>query len=85
MSTAGGRRRQSRQKSLNRVGASSVYRTVCWIDRWPSQSWIALVSWPAFASAYPQPAGALGIEEFARLWAPLVALVDPMTEDEEKI
>ena len=27
-----------RQKFLNRVGANSVYLTVCWIDRWPSQS-----------------------------------------------
>jgi hypothetical protein len=43
-----------RQKSLNRVGESSVYRTVCWIERWPSQSCRARVSWPAFASAYPQ-------------------------------
>ena len=26
---------QSRQKSLNRVGDSSVYLTVCWMFRWP--------------------------------------------------
>jgi hypothetical protein len=31
---------QSRQKSLNRVGARSVYRTVCWIDRF----WIDVAS-----------------------------------------
>jgi hypothetical protein len=26
---------QSRNRLLKRVGASSVYRTVCWIDLWP--------------------------------------------------
>jgi hypothetical protein len=25
----------SRQKFLNRIGESSVYRTMCWISRWP--------------------------------------------------
>ena len=49
---ASGRRQdQSRQKSLNRVGDSSVYLTVCWIDRCPGQSWIAFLyraqHWPA--------------------------------------
>ena len=36
--TAGERkavRRAYRQKSLNRVGLNSVYRTVCWIFLWP--------------------------------------------------
>jgi hypothetical protein len=41
---------QSRQKSLKRVGLSAVYRVVCVIDACPSQSWIALVSMPSFAS-----------------------------------
>ena len=40
-----------RQKSLNRSGASSVYRTVCWMFLWPSQACSARVSWPAFARA----------------------------------
>jgi hypothetical protein len=44
-------RAQSRQKSRKRLGLSSVYRTVCWIRRWPSQPWTVLVSWPALASA----------------------------------
>jgi len=29
---------QSRQKSLNRVGDKAVYRAVCVIEAWPSQS-----------------------------------------------
>jgi hypothetical protein len=29
------RRFQSRDRLLKRVGVSSVYRTVCWIDLWP--------------------------------------------------
>jgi hypothetical protein len=28
-------RAQSRQKSLKRIGDNSVYRTVCWMLRWP--------------------------------------------------
>jgi hypothetical protein len=39
-----------RQKSLNRVVLSAVYLVVCVIETWPSQSWIALVSIPSFAS-----------------------------------
>jgi hypothetical protein len=46
-----GRPFQERQKSRKRSGASSVYRTVCSMLRWPSQAWSALVSCPAFASA----------------------------------
>jgi hypothetical protein len=42
---------QSRQKSLKRVVLNSVYFTVCWIERCPSQSWIARVSAPALAKA----------------------------------
>jgi hypothetical protein len=42
---------QSRQKSLKRVVLNSVYLTVCWIERCPSQSWIARVSAPALAKA----------------------------------
>ena len=30
-----GRRGQSRQRFLKRVGNSSVWRTVCWMFRWP--------------------------------------------------
>ena len=41
---------QSRQKSLNRVVLNWVYRVVCVIETWPSQSWIALVSMPSLAS-----------------------------------
>jgi hypothetical protein len=33
-----------RQKSLNRSVASSVYRTVCWMLRWPSHACRARVS-----------------------------------------
>jgi uncharacterized protein (DUF2147 family) len=33
-----------RHTSLNRVGLNSVYRAVCWIARWPSQSWMSRVS-----------------------------------------
>ncbi len=40
------RNRQSLQKSLKRPGASAVYTAVDVIDRWPSHSWIALVSCP---------------------------------------
>ena len=47
-------RPQSRQKSLNLVGANSVYRIVFWIFLCPSQCASALVSWPSFASLYPQ-------------------------------
>src|SRR5262245_35528075 len=47
--------RSQRQKFLNRSGASSVYRTVCWMFLWPSQACSARVSWPAFARAQPQP------------------------------
>src|SRR6516164_8250997 len=36
-----------RQKSLNRCGDSSVYRTVCWMFLCPSQACSARVSWPA--------------------------------------
>jgi hypothetical protein len=43
-------RDQSLQKSLKRVVLNSVYLTVCWIETCPSQSWIALVSWPSLAS-----------------------------------
>jgi hypothetical protein len=38
-------------KIRKRSGASSVYRTVCWMLRWPSQPCSALVSCPAFARA----------------------------------
>ena len=40
-----------RQKFLNLSGASSVYRTVCWMFLCPSHACSALVSWPALASA----------------------------------
>jgi hypothetical protein len=40
-----------RQKFLNRSGASSVYRTVCWMFLCPSQACSARVSWPALARA----------------------------------
>ena len=43
-------RRQPRQKSLNRVGLNSVYRTVCWIGLCPNQSWMDRVSWPSVCS-----------------------------------
>jgi hypothetical protein len=36
----------SRQKSLNRFGASAVYTAVLVIDRWPSRPWIARVCVP---------------------------------------
>jgi hypothetical protein len=42
--------RHSRQKSLNRAGLNAVYRVVCVIETWPSQSWIARVSTPSLAS-----------------------------------
>jgi len=32
---------------LKRAGDGSVYLTVCWIERCPSQSWIARVSCPS--------------------------------------
>ena len=41
----------SRQKFLNRVGDNAVYRTLCWILRWPRYTCRAPVSWPLFASA----------------------------------
>jgi DNA invertase Pin-like site-specific DNA recombinase len=40
-----------RQKFLNRSGASSVYRTVCWMFLCPSHACSARVSWPALARA----------------------------------
>ena len=43
------------QKPANSAGASSAYLTVCWMLAWPSHAWIACVSCPAPASAYPQP------------------------------
>jgi len=43
---------QSFQNPLNLSGAGSVYRTVCAILR--CYCWIARVSWPSFASLYPQ-------------------------------
>jgi hypothetical protein len=43
------------QKLANLVAANSVYLTVCWMLAWPSHAWMARVSWPAFARAYPQP------------------------------
>jgi hypothetical protein len=45
----GGKSHQSRQKSLNRFGASAVYTAVLVIDGWPSRPRIARVSclcWP---------------------------------------
>ena len=42
---------QSRQKSLNRYGASAVQTAVLAIDRWPSHPWIARVSCPLLARA----------------------------------
>ena len=54
ISTAAGTRTlndQSRQKSLNRVGLNVVWRVVCVIETWPSQSWITRVSMPSLASA----------------------------------
>jgi hypothetical protein len=39
------------QKSLKRAALNCVFLVVCWIDRWPSQSWMRRVSWPALASA----------------------------------
>ena len=40
-----------RQKFLNRSGANSVYRTVCWMFLWQSLACSARVSLPAFARA----------------------------------
>src|SRR6516225_8239810 len=42
------------QKSLNRLGAISVYRTVCWMFLCPRYCCRARVSWPSFASLNPQ-------------------------------
>src|SRR6516165_3681767 len=42
------------QKSLNRSGAISVYRTVCWMFLCPRYCCRARVSWPSFASLNPQ-------------------------------
>jgi hypothetical protein len=33
------------QKSLNGAALNCAYLVVCWIDRWPSQSWMRRVSW----------------------------------------
>jgi len=38
---------------LNLVWLNAVYRVVCVIETWPSQSWMARVSMPSFASLYP--------------------------------
>jgi hypothetical protein len=40
---------QSRQRSRNRVGDSSVYLTVCWIAQWPRN--LNRVSWPLFVAS----------------------------------
>jgi len=45
---------RSRQKSLNRVGDSSVYRTVLLMFRCPKKSCNALVSCPSPANLKPQ-------------------------------
>lgn len=43
-----------------------MYRVVCAIERWPSQSWIALVSTPLLARAYGLQA-LQGINEVLRV------------------
>ena len=47
-------RPQLLQKSLNRVGESSVYLTVCWKFRCPRKACKARVSRPLLARANPQ-------------------------------
>jgi len=39
---------------LEAVGGEIGVAVVCWMLRWPSHSWIARVSWRAWASAKPQ-------------------------------
>jgi hypothetical protein len=34
---------------LNGAALNCVYLVVCWIDRWPSRSWMRRVSCPALA------------------------------------
>jgi hypothetical protein len=35
--------------AMNCAALNCVYLVVCWIDRWPSQSWMRRVSCPALA------------------------------------